>query len=91
MQTFSDKLIDAMGGTSVVSRFTKAAASTVHSWRAKGLSESRLDHLKLIAEREGIAIDWETGERIEHEAGDTTCLAAESPGNGTHITAEAVA
>ena len=68
MQTFSDKVIDAMGGTTAVSLLTKAAVSTVHSWRKNGLPESRLEHLKLIAARDGLAIDWETGNALHAES-----------------------
>lgn len=69
MQTYSDRVIDAMGGTTVVSGLTKAALSTVHSWRKNGIPESRLEHLKLIAARDGVVINWETGE-AQHNAVD---------------------
>jgi hypothetical protein len=52
--TYADQVIDALGGTSKVSELTKAPTSTVHSWRAIGIPESRLEHLKLIAEKLGI-------------------------------------
>ena len=52
MDTPSSALIDALGGTSAVSRMTEAPTSTVHSWRRNGIPRSRLAHLKLIAAQE---------------------------------------
>jgi hypothetical protein len=54
--SYADQVIDALGGTSKVSELTKAPTSTVHSWRTIGIPESRLEHLKLIAEKLGIEI-----------------------------------
>lgn len=67
MDTVSDRIIDALGGTTAVSRKSETPISTVHSWRTNGIPRSRLSHLKLIAEREGTQIDWETGRLV---AGD---------------------
>lgn len=52
--TEADILIDGLGGTSAVAEMTKAPASTVHSWRKKGFSLSRKEHLRLLYERQGI-------------------------------------
>ena len=49
METPWSKLIDALGGTSAVSRMIKTPTSTVHSWRAAGIPDARLDHLRLAA------------------------------------------
>jgi hypothetical protein len=84
MHTFSDRLIDAMGGTSALSGMSKIAPSTIHSWRKKGIPEGRLDHLKLIAEREGMNIDWDTGELV-HDKGDDSSTGAASPGSSADI------
>ncbi|MEN2749254.1 hypothetical protein [Sphingomonas sp. T9W2] len=65
MNNFASNLIDALGGTVVVSRKTHAPVSTVHSWRERGLTASRLAHLKLVAEKDRVAIDWATGSRTE--------------------------
>jgi hypothetical protein len=42
METYADKVIDALGGTSEVSRSIEAPTSTVHSWRKIGIPSSRL-------------------------------------------------
>jgi len=52
MQTPADHLIDALGGTTAVSRMTETPSSTIHSWRSNGIPRSRLAHLRLVAERE---------------------------------------
>ena len=54
--TYADQVIDALGGTSEVSRLTEAPTSTVHSWRKMGIPQSRLAHLKLIAECKGVSL-----------------------------------
>jgi hypothetical protein len=61
MQTVADRIIDALGGTTAVSRLTDAPTSTVHSWRKKGIPPSRLSHLKLIAANQCLPIDWASG------------------------------
>lgn len=54
MQTEADIIIDGLGGTSAVSAMTDTPTSTVHSWRSKGLTRSRRNHLKLAAKENGI-------------------------------------
>jgi hypothetical protein len=89
MKTFADNVIDALGGSTAVSRKTGAPLSTVHSWRRNGLPPSRLEHLKLIAAQDGVAIDWTTGLPLEtgdscpadHDGTDTTDVVAVSGGN----------
>ncbi|WP_343526720.1 hypothetical protein [Sphingomonas sp.] len=78
MTTVSDRIIDALGGTTAVSRKAETPLSTVHSWRKNGIPTSRLAHLKLIAAAEGVPIDWETGERADHDATDTVAVAMAS-------------
>lgn len=56
----ADQIIDALGGTTAVSRMTLAPLSTVHSWRKNGIPISRLEHLKLVAEMKGLKLDWST-------------------------------
>lgn len=56
METFASKVIDALGGTTAVSRLTEAPPSTVHSWRSIGIPKSRLAHLKLLATTEGVTL-----------------------------------
>lgn len=69
MKSYADRIVDAMGGTSAVAQMSKTPTSTVHSWRKNGIPDARLDHLKLVADREGLSIDWTTGERL-HERAD---------------------
>ena len=49
-------IIDAMGGTTAVSRLLAAPISTVHSWRARGIPASRLAHMRLVAKMQGIKL-----------------------------------
>jgi hypothetical protein len=70
MDDFSTNLIKAMGGTTAVSRRTEAPVTTVHSWKRNGIPPSRLAHLKMIAEQDGLAVDWQTGCALDH-GGDT--------------------
>lgn len=64
MDIFACALIDSLGGTVKVAELIEGSTSTVQSWKTIGIPRSRLAHLKLIADRDGIAIDWSTGERI---------------------------
>jgi hypothetical protein len=59
MDTPADKLIDALGGTTAVSRMTETPISTVHSWRKNGIPRSRLAHLRLAAQVAGKEFDWD--------------------------------
>jgi len=52
--------METLGGTTSVATLIKAPVSTVHSWKRKGITEARLDHLRLAAAAAGIAIDWAT-------------------------------
>jgi hypothetical protein len=61
MNAFASALIATFGGSTAVARFTDAPVSTVHSWKHNGIPSSRLAHLRLIAEKEEIAVDWDTG------------------------------
>ena len=56
MDAFSNKVIDALGGTSAVARLTEAPVSTVHSWRKNGIPPSRLAHLRLIAFQKNVML-----------------------------------
>jgi hypothetical protein len=56
METYADKVIDALGGTSEVARSIEAPTSTVHSWRKIGIPSSRLAHLRLIAQAQGVEL-----------------------------------
>lgn len=59
MQTVADQIIDALGGSTAVSRMMDAPLSTVHSWRKNGVPRSRLAHLRLLAsvEKPDVNID----------------------------------
>ena len=57
MQTVADQIIDALGGSTAVSRMMDAPLSTVHSWRKNGVPRSRLAHLRLLASVEKPEID----------------------------------
>jgi hypothetical protein len=52
MDSFANALIDALGGTTAVANRARTGVSTVHHWRRTGLSASRLDHLRRIAQDE---------------------------------------
>lgn len=56
MDHFSCTVIDALGGTTAVARKAHAPTSTVHSWRTIGIPPSRLAHLRLIAQAEGVEL-----------------------------------
>lgn len=60
MQRLTDDAMRALGGTTAVATLIKAPVSTVHSWKRTGITEARLDHLKLAAAAAGITIDWKT-------------------------------
>lgn len=49
-------VIDALGGTSAVAKLIDAPTSTVFSWRKIGIPQSRLAHLKLVADASGRSI-----------------------------------
>jgi hypothetical protein len=49
MSTEANRIIDGLGGTTVVARLVHAPISTVHSWRRIGIPPSRLEHIKLAA------------------------------------------
>lgn len=82
MQTVADQIIDALGGSTAVSRLIDTPLSTVHSWRKKGISKSRMSHLRLAARADGrehliAAIIGDA----DHAASDTTDVAPPSAGN----------
>ncbi|RXR28929.1 hypothetical protein EQG66_07580 [Sphingobium fluviale] len=56
MKNLADQIIDALGGTTAVAKMVKAPVSTVHSWRKIGIPTSRMAHLELIAEVNGITL-----------------------------------
>lgn len=60
MSDEANLIIDALGGTTKVSKLTCAPTSTVHSWRKNGIPPARLAHLKLVAQNEGI--EWPVNE-----------------------------
>lgn len=60
MQRLTDAAMEALGGTTAVATLIKAPVSTVHSWKRKGISPARLDHLRLAAAAAGKVIDWNT-------------------------------
>ena len=61
--TFADRVIDALGGTSAVAKRIGAPTSTVHSWRKIGIPSSRFEHLKLLAQVEGVELPGDAEER----------------------------
>ena len=56
METLSDKIINALGGTTKTARLLEAPISTVHSWRHIGIPNSRMAHIKLVAKSVGIKL-----------------------------------
>ena len=68
MQSFADQVIDALGGTTAVATAIEAPTSTVHSWRTIGIPNSRLAHLRLLAEQREIALPTAPGETDQEKA-----------------------
>jgi hypothetical protein len=93
MNTFATNLIGAFGGSTAVSRLTAAPVSTVHSWKENGIPASRLAHLKLVAEKEAIQIDWNSGaavtagddDRASMDGTDDSAAGTASANNGAEI------
>jgi hypothetical protein len=85
MDNVSNQIIDALGGTTVVSRMTETSPSTVHSWRKNGIPRSRLAHLRLVADREGLDIDWQAGTALKHADPDKAVRTLVSHGNAHEI------
>ena len=56
MDEYAKSVIDALGGTTAVARMADAPTSTVHSWRTIGIPSSRMAHLRLLAEKNGVAL-----------------------------------
>jgi hypothetical protein len=59
MDAFANALIDALGGTTATAQRARTGVSTVHHWRRTGLSPSRLDHLRRIAQDECPSVNVE--------------------------------
>lgn len=57
MSTVANNVIDALGGSTAVSRLTETPLSTVHSWRKNGIPASRFAHLRLAAAAREIPVD----------------------------------
>lgn len=83
MNRFAINAIDTLGGSTAVSRLIDSPITTVQSWKQNGIPPSRLAHLKLVAEKEAIAIDWDTG--LPPEAADTASSEAASATKGREI------
>jgi hypothetical protein len=58
-RTTADRIIDELGGTSVVAKMTFSPVSTVHSWRKNGIPPSRLAHIKLAAQAQHLPVPAE--------------------------------
>ncbi len=83
MNVAACNLIDALGGTSAVARMTKTATSTVHSWRTIGITESRMDHIRLAAKEAGIDVP------LHHETDLGVSDDLASPGKSACVTGTA--
>jgi hypothetical protein len=57
MSQVANRIIDALGGSTAVSRLIETPLSTVHSWRKNGIPASRLAHLRLAARSQNLNID----------------------------------
>lgn len=57
MDHAANRIIDALGGSTAVSRLVVTPLSTVHSWRKNGIPTSRLAHLRLAVAAAEIPID----------------------------------
>lgn len=60
MDTHATAIIDALGGTSEVARDIEAPPSTVQSWKKIGIPQSRLAHLRLLAQSKGVTLPERT-------------------------------
>lgn len=58
MAEIDSKIIDDLGGNTVVSRLIRTPVTTVHSWRSIGIPPARLHHMQLAAKDAGIEINW---------------------------------
>lgn len=75
MHRLSRTIVDEFGGISKLADLVKTPVSTANSWRTK-ITDSRLDHLKLAAMREGLTISWDTLEPVTDEPQDEAKAAA---------------
>jgi hypothetical protein len=76
MSTEADMIIDGLGGTSAVAKMMSAPVSTVHSWRKNGIPSSRIAHLKLIVQAEGLAWPLDSAASPRQSPGKTGNFAA---------------
>lgn len=56
MRRMDKNVIDLLGGTSAVAKLINAPVSTVHSWRKIGIPASRMAHLRLVAQMQGVTL-----------------------------------
>lgn len=56
MDENANNVIDLLGGTSAVAKLIDAPVSTVHSWRKIGIPASRMAHLRLVAQMQGVTL-----------------------------------
>jgi hypothetical protein len=56
MDMQASRIIDALGGTSATARLIEAPPSTVHSWRKIGIPPSRMAHLRMVANAQGVSL-----------------------------------
>ena len=89
MDAFANELIDAMGGTQEVATLALAPVRTIYNWRNRGLSPSRLDHLRRIAQDDLPTVDVEAIAR-RHGVELPQCLVinGSSAGKTTHVSGE---
>ncbi len=71
MDTYANRLIDALGGSTKVATLINAPLSTVHSWRRIGIPKSRLDHVKLAAKAARLRVDWDNPPPSRREVAPT--------------------
>lgn len=74
MSYVANAIIDALGGSTAVSRIVKTPLSTVHSWRKNGIPPARLDHLRLAAAAREIPVDVDA---VAAKAATAVCGACE--------------
>lgn len=56
MDTAAIEIIDALGGTTKLAKALEAPTSTVFSWRKIGIPPSRMAHIRLIAQVQGVEL-----------------------------------
>jgi hypothetical protein len=63
MDTHAIEIIKAFGGLTKLHKLSGIPIGTIAKWQKIGIVESRIGHLRMIAEKEGILIDFDSYNR----------------------------